>query len=197
MCLITSLRVSFAAVFISASPTFIFKFPCGRQHNIQSHCFCMLYSLPLHFHFHFPTFPFKRPCGREETNEVEWARIVATNVPRIPCFQRHSSAQGCCVCTRPSEAQLLTEKGGRETASPTRLTLHARGSSGFHRAQRSGTPPLARWRNRAAAAPPGQNIGGDHRAGRSVVHARTRNTISFSSLQITLFWSPACISGHR
>ena len=139
MCLITSLRVSFAAVFISASPTFIFKFPCGRQHNIQSHCFCMLYSLPLHFHFHFPTFPFKRPCGREETNEEESVRIVACNVPRIPHFQRQSSAQGCCVCTRPSEAQLLTKKGGRKTVSPTRLTLHARGSSGFRRAQRSET----------------------------------------------------------
>ncbi len=129
MCLITSLRVSFAAVFISASPTFIFKFPCGRQHNIQSHCFCMLYSLPLHFHFHFPTFPFKRPCGREETNEVLWARIVATNVPRTPRFQRHSSAQGSCVCTRQAVAivshqrHTCIQKGGKENSLPHSLNF--------------------------------------------------------------------------
>ena len=137
---ITFLQVPLAAVFHFNSPYFTFKLPCGRQHNIQYRynvlqVLLAVLALPLSLSY----FSFKRPCGREETIEEESVRIVACNVPRIPHFQRQSSAQGCCVCTRPSEAHLLTKKGRRKTASPTRLTLHARGSSGFRRAQRSET----------------------------------------------------------
>ena len=57
-------------------------------------------------------------ADEKRTNEEESVRIVACNVPRISHFQRQSSAQGCCVCTRPSEAHLLTKRGEGKQPPP-------------------------------------------------------------------------------
>ena len=135
---VTFLQVPLAAVFTLTSHTLLSNF-LGDDNIIYRYNVLQVLLAALALPLSLSYLSFKRPCGREETNEEGSVRIVACNVPRIPHFQRQSSAQGCCVCTRPSEAHLLTNKGGRKTASPTRLTLHARGSSGFRRAQRSGT----------------------------------------------------------
>ena len=132
------LQVPLASVFTSTSPTFTFKLPCGRQHNIQVQCFAGCTRCPCTSTFTFLLF-FQASL---RTRRNEWRGVSphcglqCSPDPALPAAELRA---GLLRMHKAVRGPFTNQKGRRKTASPTRLTLHARGSSGFRRAQRSGT----------------------------------------------------------
>ena len=135
---VTFLQVPLAAVFHFNSPYFTFKLPCGRQHNIQVQCFASFTRCPCTSTFTFLLF-FQASL---RTRRNEWRGVSphcglqCSPDPALPAAELRA---GLLRMHKAVRGPFTNQKGRRKTASPTRLTLHARGSSGFRRAQRSGT----------------------------------------------------------
>ncbi len=119
-------------------PYFTFKLPCGRQHNIQVQCFAGFTRCPCTSTFTFLLF-FQASL---RTRRNEWRGVSphcglqCSPDPALPAAELRA---GLLRMHKAVRGPFTNQKGRRKTASPTRLTLHARGSSGFRRAQRSGT----------------------------------------------------------
>ena len=135
---VTFLQVPLAAVFTLTSHTLLSNFLADDNiiymYNVLQ---VLLAALALPLALSYFCFQASLRTRRNEWRGVSpHCGLQCSPDPALPAAELRA---GLLRMHKAVRGPFTNQKGRRKTASPTRLTLHARGSSGFRRAQRSGT----------------------------------------------------------